>query len=123
MRATIRDQHENGDDAMTTTITRDEVKQATKEPGVTVVEVLDEEHFDEFHLPGAINVPLGDDFDARIRAEVPSKSETVIVYCGDRHCPASAKAAERMQALGYQNVYDYEGGKLDWKHAGLPIAS
>lgn len=106
---------------MTTTITRDKVQRATKEPNATVVEVLDTEHFEEFHLPGAINVPIGDDFDERIRSAVPSKSEKVIVYCQDRQCPASAKAASRMEALGYQNVYDYEGGKMDWKQAGLPI--
>jgi rhodanese-related sulfurtransferase len=45
----------------------------------------------------------------------------VIVYCHDEDCDASPKAARRMDALGYQRVYDYEAGKVDWKQAGLPV--
>lgn len=104
-----------------TTITRDSVRQATTEPGATVVEVLDEERFDEFHLPGAINVPMDEDFNDRIQKAVPSRSDKVIVYCQDSLCPASARAAARLESLGYRNVYDYEAGKTDWKQAGLPI--
>ena len=36
-------------------------------------------------------------------------------------CPASPKAGQRMEELGYQNVFDYEAGKQDWQEAGLPI--
>ena len=103
------------------TMTRDEVKQVTAHNGAKIVEVLDEKHFDEFHLPGAINVPLDDEFDERIQAVVPNKHEKVIVYCQDSDCPASSKAANRMEELGYEHVFDYERGKMDWKKAGLPV--
>jgi hypothetical protein len=43
------------------------------------------------------------------------------VYCYDTDCDASPKAARRMEDLGYQTVYDYEAGKVDWKEAGLPV--
>ncbi len=26
-----------------------------------------------------------------------------------------------MTAMGYENAADYEGGKSDWKNAGLPM--
>jgi CBS domain-containing protein len=32
----------------------------------------------------------------------------------------SARAAWRLESLGYSNVYRYEGGKVDWLAAGLP---
>jgi hypothetical protein len=32
----------------------------------------------------------------------------------------SPRAAWRLQALGFQEVYDYEGGKMDWLAFGLP---
>lgn len=102
-------------------ITRDEVKAAAARDDVTLIKVLDAEQFNHFHLPGAINVALDDDFEERIRNGVPSKSEKIIVYCRDAECPASAEAARRMEALGYEHVYDYERGKMDWKQAGLPI--
>lgn len=44
-----------------------------------------------------------------------------MVYCYDADCTASPKAAERIEALGYRSVYDYEAGKMDWKQAGLPV--
>ena len=38
----------------------------------------------------------------------------------DRACTAS-KAAQKMDELGCQQVYDYEAGKMDRKEAGLPV--
>ena len=33
----------------------------------------------------------------------------------------SARAAWRLESLGFQQVYDYVGGKADWFAAGLPM--
>lgn len=88
---------------------------------LAVVEVLAKEKFQEFHLPGAINVPLDEQFDEQIQRQVPDKNKPVVVYCWDADCNASPKAAERMEALGYKEVYDYEAGKKDWKDAGLSV--
>jgi len=88
---------------------------------VALVEVLSEEKFRDFHLPGAMNVPLGPKFDDQIQTVVPEKDTPVIVYCWDKDCEASSKAAARLDELGYHEVYDYEAGKADWKAAGLPV--
>lgn len=103
------------------TISRDKTNELLSNDGVTLVEVLSAEKYNDYHLPGAINVPLGDQFDQRIQAAIPDKSVPVIVYCYDAECDASPKAAQRMDELGYRTVYDYEAGKVDWKEAGLPI--
>jgi rhodanese-related sulfurtransferase len=88
----------------------------------TIVEVLGMDAYTEFHLPGAVNVPIGrDDFDGLIQKAAPDRSQTIVVYCYDRDCTASPKAAERLERLGYSDVYDYEAGKMDWKDAGQPI--
>lgn len=92
-----------------------------KDDGATVIEVLSQENFEKFHLPGAQNVPLDEKFDEKIQAAVPDKSQPVVLYCFDEECSASPKAAQRMDELGYQQVYDYEAGKRDWKEAGLPV--
>lgn len=92
------------------------------EQKVHLVEVLNESEFEEAHLPGAINVPLGDDFDRAVQVAVPNKSDPVIVYCKNTECQASPKAARRMDELGYSRVYDYAAGKQDWRKAGLPMA-
>src|SRR2546421_8191499 len=33
----------------------------------------------------------------------------------------SPRAAWRLESLGFQKVFDYAGGKLDWLSAGLPV--
>ena len=102
-------------------ISRDElVDRLRTHEDLTLVEVLGEEAYNTFHLPRAINVPLGDGFDERIQEAVPDKSATVVVYCKNTECRASPKAARRMDELGYRDVLDYEAGKEDWKAAGLP---
>jgi rhodanese-related sulfurtransferase len=87
-----------------------------------LVEVLSPEAYRRFHLPNAINVPVDQKrFEAAIERAVPAKNRPVVVYCQDKTCDASPKAAKRMEQSGYAQVYDYEAGKADWKDAGLPV--
>jgi rhodanese-related sulfurtransferase len=104
------------------TIDRETLKQWMDEKrDITLVDVLPPDEFREFHLPGAINVPLGPDFEKHIQEHFPDEFQPIVVYCHDHECSASPKAVEQMNQLGYQKIYDYEGGKMDWKHAGFPI--
>ncbi len=103
------------------TIDRNALKQKIDdgEP-MTLIEVLPESGFNEFHLPGAINIPVGSDrFEERVQA-VADRDEQVVVYCKDSDCDASPKAAQRMEDLGFTNVIDYAAGKEDWRAADLP---
>ncbi len=92
-------------------------------PNLKLVEVLPESSYREFHLRGAINVPLSDDFEERILQKIPDKNQTVIVYSLNFECKNSEQAVCRLGTLGYQNVYDYEPGKIDWNAAQLPVES
>ncbi|MCX2723952.1 rhodanese-like domain-containing protein [Roseibium salinum] len=102
-------------------IDRNELQQKMGENDVTVIEVLDASQYRKFHLPTAINIPFDDQFDQQVAKTLPDKKHPVALYCMDKDCPASSKAAERMETLGYSRVYDYEDGKMDWKQAGLRI--
>lgn len=93
------------------------------EADLIIIEVLPKEQYDEFHLPGAIHVPVHDHFEREIQKAVPDKNQPVVVYCANKQCPASEEAARKMEDLGYREVYDYEEGKADWKKAGLPVES
>jgi rhodanese-related sulfurtransferase len=104
-----------------TTIDRDQTKRMLDEDAAILVEVLPPKEYESFHLPGAINVPLSDAFDRAIQEAVPDKHQPVVVYCKDAQCDASPRAARQMEALGYDRVYDYAAGKVDWKEAGYPV--
>ncbi len=88
-------------------------------PDLRVIEVLPEESYRQFHLPGALNAPLEDDFETRIQQAAPRKDEPIVIYSRDERSDATPEAVRRMQALGYTNVYAYAAGKTDWKGAGL----
>lgn len=103
------------------TTTRDQLKKMMDEQqDFALVDVLSPESFKDYHLPGAVNVPIGEGFEEKIQQAVPNKSQPVVVYCKDTECTASPTAAKKMDELGYQEVLDYEAGKVDWKQAGLP---
>jgi rhodanese-related sulfurtransferase len=86
-----------------------------------LVEVLGPEQFGRFHLPAAINVPVGEGFEESMKEAVPDKTRPIVVYCANTECDASPKAARKLDEMGYAEVYDYAGGKEDWKSAGNPM--
>ena len=88
-----------------------------------IVEVLSKEAFEEFHLPNAINIPLGDNFEQEFQQRFPDKSQNIVVYCSNSECDASTKAASRLEEIGFRNIFDYEAGKDDWKTRGYALAS
>ena len=101
-------------------ISREALNERLANDGLALIEVLSPDQYREFHLPGAMNVPLDEHFEQRIQKAVPDKDRTVVVYCYNSECQASSKAARRMDELGYQQVCDYEAGKVDCRNAGVP---
>jgi molybdopterin/thiamine biosynthesis adenylyltransferase/rhodanese-related sulfurtransferase len=73
----------------------------------------------EAHLEGATLVPPATVAE-RIGELVPDRSQRVILYCrtGNR----SARAADQLQELGYENVANVAGGIVAWQELDLPLA-
>lgn len=81
---------------------------------VVVLDVRTPEEYAGRHIENARLLPL-DRITAETAAEVaPNKNEPVLVYC--RSGVRSAEAALKLEALGYQDIYDF-GGILDWPYA------
>ncbi len=91
------------------TITTEEVKEIldNKNENYVLIDVREDDEFNEGHIPGAVNIPLGN-----IENITYSTSRTIIVYCksGNR----SNEAAIKLKNMGY-NVKDM-GGILDWTY-------
>lgn len=84
-----------------------------------LVDVLGEDHYQEEHIPGALNIPL--DQIAVKALEEFDKDQEIIVYCASESCGASPKAAQKLEKLGFENVKDYETGVKGWKEAGHEV--
>lgn len=105
---------------MVKTITRDELKEMISSgQKVKIVDVLGKESYAKEHIKGAISLPLGEIEEGA--AKMLKKEEAIVVYCASFECPASTKAAEKLLALGYNNVLDYKGGLKDYKEGNLAL--
>ncbi|HXV05847.1 MAG TPA: molybdopterin-synthase adenylyltransferase MoeB [Solirubrobacterales bacterium] len=84
---------------------------------VVLIDTREPHEYEEAHLEGGKLVPPGLLAD-QIAAAAPDRSARTILYC--RSGNRSYKAAEQMQALGYQDVASMAGGILAWQEQGLP---
>jgi len=83
-----------------------------------VLDVREQNEWDEGHIPGAVHVPRGN-LESRVERAAPDRSRAVLVYCsvGNR----SAFAAKTLAELGYEDVVSLSGGFTDWKRNGFPV--
>lgn len=98
-------------------IARDELVSRMQEGDVTLLDVRPQEEFALGHLPGAINIPVGE-LDRRL-AELPQGQE-IVAYCRGPYCVLSAEALALLRAKGLQ-ARRLEDGFPGWKAAGLKI--
>jgi len=83
-----------------------------------IVDVREQDEWDEGHVPGAIHIPRGH-LESRIEAAATDRSQSILLYCsaGNR----SAFAAKTLQELGYEEPVSLAGGFTDWKRNGFPV--
>jgi len=83
-----------------------------------IVDVREQDEWDEGHVPGAIHIPRGH-LESRIEAAATDRSQPILLYCsaGNR----SAFAAKTLRELGYDEPVSLAGGFTDWKRNGFPV--
>lgn len=89
-----------------------------KKKGLVVVNVLDQELFDDCHIAGSVNIPF-EKVDEL--ADTIDKEAHVVIYCSNYQCTSSEYAAKQLRAKGYDNVAVYEAGMAEWYQNGLPV--
>ena len=83
-----------------------------------VLDVRTAREFNAGHIPGAVNLDLrSSDFDKKV-SEL-DKSKTYLVHCaaGGR----SARACQKMEGMGFKELYDLSPGFTAWEKAGKPV--
>ena len=83
--------------------------------GALLVDVREQNEFDEVHAEGAQLIPLSE-FETRY-AELPRDRELVMIC---RSGARSARAGEFLKAQGYGEVVNLAGGTMAWVQDGLP---
>lgn len=86
---------------------------------VELIDVRTPVEFREVHVDFARNVPLDRLAGANIAAGRDASSQPLYVIC--RSGARGKQACEKLQAAGYRNVVNVEGGTMAWDQAGLPV--
>ena len=90
------------------------------EAGVITLDVRTPSEFAEGHVEGA---RLIDFQSGNFENEIATldKNATYAVYC--RSGNRSGQAVKVMQDAGFTNVFNMNGGVIDWANAGLPLVN
>ena len=88
--------------------------------GTKLIDVREQHEWDESHIEAALHVPQ-DELVARLDEVAPDTGERLLLQC--RTDNRSARMADTLRGLGYENVAVVEGGILAWEAAGLPTKS
>jgi rhodanese-related sulfurtransferase len=90
------------------------------ETGVITLDVRTPSEFNEGHIEGALLV----DFQSgNFENEIASldKSKTYAIYC--RSGSRSGQAVKVMSEAGFTNIYNLNGGVIDWANAGMTLVN
>jgi len=91
-------------------------KVVSENRNLQLIDVRTQEEYGEDHLKTAQNICVTDD-DFREKVAKLDKNEPVYLYC--RSGKRSANAAQILKDMGFKEIYDMEGGFVNWESQGL----
>jgi rhodanese-related sulfurtransferase len=92
----------------------------TAESGVVILDVRTPGEFMTGHIQDAQNIDFeSGSFESQI--ESLDKNGTYAVYC--RSGNRSGQAVKVMQDAGFKNIYNLDGGVIDWTNAGKALVN
>lgn len=95
----------------------DAIRMINRENAV-VVDVREENEFLGGHIVNSIHIPLSC-FKSRVNELEKHKDKPIIVSC--RSGQRSATACATLKKLGFEKVYNLNGGMMAWQQDNLPI--
>ncbi|MGD0072766.1 MAG: molybdopterin-synthase adenylyltransferase MoeB [Candidatus Binataceae bacterium] len=98
-------------------ISVEEARRMLESHGVVMLDVRESEERRQGHLPQAIGIPRGF-LELRVEESIPDRKTPIILQCASG--TRSLLAARTLREMGYENLYNLEGGFTAWKAKGLP---
>jgi rhodanese-related sulfurtransferase len=93
-------------------LTPTEFKEAIQQKDAQLVDVRTAREFEEGSIQNALNVDYFLEEEFTIAFDKLDKTQPIYIYC--RSGNRSAKSAIRLQEMGFQKIYDLEGGLMSW---------
>jgi rhodanese-related sulfurtransferase len=89
-----------------------------KKDDLILVDVREQQEWDEGHIPSAIFIPLSQ-FEQEFEKHLKNPDAEVVVQC--RSGKRSLDACQRLLGEGFTNLKNMKGGILAWMDEGYPI--
>lgn len=86
--------------------------------GLVILDIRTPEEFNEVRLGGATNVDYYDT-DFADQLDALDKNDPYVMYC--RSGNRSSDAVKTMKDLGFTEVYEIDGGIVNWIESGYPV--
>jgi rhodanese-related sulfurtransferase/DNA-binding transcriptional ArsR family regulator len=96
-----------------------ELLERAREGLVTVLDVRPSEEYASGHLPGAINIPLGE---LECRLDELDPDNEIVAYCRGPHCVLAFDAVAKLRQKGIP-ARRLHGGLPEWRLEGFPVES
>lgn len=108
----------SSDNANITQVTPKESAGLAANNFAVIIDVRSVAEWNNKHIPGATLIPLNE-LKSRMSELEQYQAQQIIMQCavGGR----SSKAVEILQAAGFSNVSNMNGGIVAWEKAGLPL--
>ena len=97
-----------------------EFSEKIAEEGVRILDVRTPDEISKGYIEGAQFVDFYRE-DFKIEIDSLNKEFAYAIYC--RSGKRSSQAMEIMQEFGFENLYNLEGGIIEWTNAGMPVVS
>jgi rhodanese-related sulfurtransferase len=85
---------------------------------VFLIDIRDESDWEQGHASGAMHLP-----DSTIRLDIkgsiPDLDAVIVLYCDIGVC--SLFTTDKLQKMGYTNIFSMSGGFSAWRGAGYPV--
>ena len=87
-----------------------------------LVDTLNNDHFQQVHIPGAINACVFEvSFLDQVAEQVPDKDTAIVVYGSRAETRDAETAARKLMYAGYTRVTILEGGLAGWRATGYDL--
>lgn len=86
--------------------------------GIQLIDVRKPEEFSSGHIENAVNMNF---YDADFKSQLNSLDKTKEVYLYCRSGGRSGKTAKMMKEMGFEKIYDLEGGMINWEKNSMKV--
>jgi rhodanese-related sulfurtransferase len=94
----------------------DRVYQKYTNEGALILDVREQFEWDEYHIPDAVHIPLGE---LASRTDELPKDRDILIVC--RSGNRSLEGRDILREAGFSRVTSMSGGMIDWRAKNYPI--